>query len=66
MNKILIISLGILVLIGITIVDYFWIGRKLIGEMPLEPKHLLVFYLGRNIAELIVLFFGILIGGLIF
>ena len=62
MEWLLIIVCGIVVLGIITIIDYFWIGRKLIGETPLEPKHLLLFYFGRSFAELIVFMMGILIG----
>jgi len=63
MDKIIIIILGISILIIIAIFDYFFIGRKLIGEVPLKPIHLITFYFGRSFAELFVFMLGILFGG---
>lgn len=61
-NWILTIVGGIMVLIVISFLDYFWTGKKVIGESPLKPKHLLMFYFTRSLAELIVFMFGVLLG----
>ena len=59
---IILILTGAFVLIIITVIDYLWIGRKLIKEAPLKSKDLLVFYFGRNVAELLMFIFGIGLG----
>ena len=57
-----IIIIGVIILMTIAFTDYLWFGKKLLKETPLSAKHLIMFYFGRSLAELIIFMFGILLG----